>query len=343
MLPSKNYSLQEIAHAIGATVHGDTNYIISGINSLAEANAKQISFLDNPKYQPQLATTHAGAVILAAEHLSECPSNALVTPQPYVAYAKIAQLFWAKPKPTIGIHPTAIIHETAQIKKGVSIGPYAVIGQGVIIGENSVIGSHCSIDNDCEIGESTELAARVTLYYQVKIGNHCIIHSGVVIGSDGFGFAPNQSTYEKIPQLGRVIIEDHVEIGANTTIDRGALSDTFIAAGVKLDNQIQIGHNVKIGANTVIAGCTGIAGSTEIGKNCMIGGATGIAGHIKISDHVMLTGMAAVTNSIHDPGVYSSGTGLLPRAKWQKVVARLRHLNDLAKTVQKIKKVFEEN
>jgi UDP-3-O-[3-hydroxymyristoyl] glucosamine N-acyltransferase len=330
----KTYTLQALADFLRAKVHGDPHKIIHGVAALADANAHQISFLDNPKYQPQLKTTHAGAVILAEKYLHDCPGNALITEQPYVAYAKVAQLFWEKPRPVAGVHPTAIIDASAEIGAHVSIGPYAVIGRRVKIFEGAIIGAHGVIGDDCIIGAHTELAARVTLYHQVHIGEYCVIHSGVVLGSDGFGFAPQANGYEKIPQLGKVIIADHVEIGANTTIDRGALNDTIIDRGVKLDNQIQIGHNVKIGENTVIAGCTGIAGSTEIGKNCMIGGAVGIAGHIKIADQVMLAGMAMVTHSIDQAGIYASGTGLLPRAEWQKCVVRFRQLNSLAKTVQ---------
>jgi UDP-3-O-[3-hydroxymyristoyl] glucosamine N-acyltransferase len=338
MSHSKSYTLAEIAEKLGVKVHGNPNHEIQGIAALNEAALHQISFLDNPKYQPQLLNTKAGAVILAEKYLADCPTNAIISEHPYVTYAKAAQLFWHKPEPYIGIHPSAIIDETAFIGKDVNIGPFAVIGRRTKILDGAIIGAHCVVSDDCEIGEDTELMPRVTLYHEVSVGAQCLIHSGVVLGSDGFGFAPSKEGYEKIPQLGGVKVGDKVEIGANTTIDRGALSDTVIAKGVKLDNQIQIGHNVKIGENTVIAGCTGIAGSTEIGSNCMIGGGSCINGHIKITDQVMLLGMTGVINSINAPGVYGSATPLLPRTEWQKVAVRIRQLNDLAKTVQTLKK-----
>jgi UDP-3-O-[3-hydroxymyristoyl] glucosamine N-acyltransferase len=338
MRSSTSYTLGALADLLGATVIGDANRLVTGLNTLALANADQITFLDNPKYQSQLPSTQAAAVILAEAFAGACPTNALVVAEPYVAYAKTAQLFWVKPKPYPGIHPTAIVDPSACIADQVSIGPYTVIGAGVTLYDHCIIGAHCVIGDDCQIGAHAELAARVTLYHQVTLGARCMVHSGAVIGSDGFGFAPHQASFEKIPQLGGVVIGDDVEIGANTTIDRGALNDTVIERGVKLDNQIQIGHNVKIGEHTVIAGCTAIAGSSEIGKHCMIGGAACVSGHVKIADYVMLAGMSAATNSITQPGVYASGTGLLPRADWQKSVVRFRQLNEIAKTVSALKK-----
>lgn len=341
MTSAKSYTLGALADLIGAKLVGNADQVITGLNALSSASNQQISFLDNPKYQSQLPDTKAAAVILAEASLNACPTNALVVAEPYVAYAKVAQLFWVKPKAFPGIHPTALVDDSASIGAHVSVGPYAVIGADVIVDDHCVIGAHCVIGDGCKIGAHSELAARVTLYHQITLGTHCFIHSGAVIGSDGFGFAPHKGGYEKIPQLGGVHIGDQVEIGANTTIDRGALTDTIIESGVKLDNQIQIGHNVKIGAHTVIAGCTGIAGSSEIGKHCMIGGGAGVAGHLKIADYVLLTGMSMTTHSITQPGVYASGTGLMPRADWQKSVVRFRQLNTLAKTVQELKKLLD--
>jgi len=338
MLSPNSYTLSMLADLLGATVIGDANRRVTGLNTLALADGEQITFLDNPKYQAQLPTTQAAAVILAEAFVQACPTNALVVAEPYVAYAKVAQLFWVKPKPFVGIHPTALIDPSTSIGDQVSIGPYVVIGPNVTLHDHCIIGTHSVLGAGCQIGAHSELAARVTLYHEVTLGARCMLHSGVVIGSDGFGFAPHQAGFEKIPQLGAVVIGDDVEIGANTTIDRGALSNTVIGNGVKLDNQIQIGHNVTIGAHTVIAGCTAIAGSSEIGSHCMIGGAACVAGHVKIADRVILAGMSAATNSITQPGVYASGTGLLPRADWQKSVVRFRQLNELAKTVHALKK-----
>jgi UDP-3-O-[3-hydroxymyristoyl] glucosamine N-acyltransferase len=336
-----SYSLQALADHVHGTVHGDAELVIHSLATLASASMGQLSFFDNPKYLPQLQVTQAGAVIVAAKDLTSCPTAAIVVDNPYLAYAKIAQLFWRKPKPSVGIHPTAIIHPSVQLGANVSIGPYVVIEADVVIGDEVVIGAHSFIGEACHIGSQSEFAPRVTLYHGITLGTDCVLHSGVVIGSDGFGFAPHAGGFEKIPQLGGVRIGDRVEIGANTTIDRGALEDTVIGEGVKLDNQIQLGHNVKIGAHTVIAGCTGVAGSAEIGSRCMIGGAAAIGGHIKIADQVMVTGMAMVTHSITEPGVYASGTGILPRKEWQKCTVRFRQLNELAKTVAELKKTVQ--
>ena len=338
------YTLQVLADHVCGTVHGDGAVLFSGLATLEAATGDQLSFFNNPKYQEQLAKTQAGAVILAAKDLAHYPgANAIVVGNPYLAYAKIAQLYWQRPKPYTGIHPTALVHPSVKLGHGVSVGAYAVIEANCVLDDEVIIGTHCVIGAECQLGARTELAARVTLYYKVSLGQRCMVHSGVVIGSDGFGFAPHEGGFEKIPQLGNVRIEDDVEIGANTTIDRGALDDTWIARGVKLDNQIQIGHNVKIGEHTVIAACTGIAGSADIGAHCMVGGASAIGGHLKIVDRVMLIGMSMVTNSILEPGVYASGTGLLPRKEWQKSIARYRQLDKLARSVHELKKQAEEN
>ncbi len=344
VMTSVQYSLRALADHVGGVVHGDASLSLHGLASLEQATARQLSFYNNAKYQGQLTATQAGAVILHNNDLSLYPGkNAIVVANPYLAYAKIAQLFWRRPKASAGIHPTALIHPSVQLGYDVSVGPYAVIDAHCVLGDHVVLGAHSILGEACVIGADTELAARVTLYFGVTLGQRCMIHSGVVIGSDGFGFAPHAAGFEKIPQLGKVLIQDDVEIGANTTIDRGALDDTQIASGVKLDNQIQIGHNVKIGAHTVIAACTAIAGSANIGAHCMIGGASAIGGHLTIVDQVMLIGTAMVTNSINEPGVYASGTGLLPRKEWQKSAARYRQLDALARSVNRLKKQVEES
>lgn len=339
-----SYSLQALAQHVCGTVQGDEALLIHGLATLDAAQADQLSFYNNPKYQGQLATTQAGVVILAAKDLPHYRgANALVVGNPYLAYARIAQLYWQRPPAYHGIHPTALLDASVSVGRDVSVGAYAVVAANSVLHDGAVIGAHCVIGEDCQIGAMTQLAARVTLYYGVSLGQRCMVHSGAVLGSDGFGFAPHEGGYEKIPQLGKVVIGDDVEIGANTTIDRGALDDTVIANGVKLDNQIQIGHNVKIGEHTVIAGCTGIAGSADIGAHCMVGGASAIGGHLKIVDRVMLVGMSMVTNSILESGVYASGTGLLPRKEWQKSTVRFRQLDKLARSVMELKKRAEES
>lgn len=329
------YPLLEIAEKVGAKVHGDGAHLISHCASLQNADASAISFLDNPRYRHYLHGTHAGAVILRQEELEHCPTNALITHDPYFTFAKVAELYAPKITYAPGIHSSAIIGEGCQIDPSAYIGPYSVLEAQVTIGEHTVIKGQCFIGNNTNVGNHTFLHPQVTIYHDTIIGAHCLIHSGVVIGSDGFGYA-KAKTWHKIPQLGRVVIQNHVEIGANTVIDRATLETTVIHEGVKIDNLVQVAHNVKIGEHTAIAGCVGIAGSATIGKHCLIGGATGVGGHIEVTDNVAITGMTMVTKSITEPGVYSSGTGLQKNAQWRKNVARFHHLNELALKVKNL-------
>lgn len=322
-------TLGELAEHIGARLLGDPSGIIYGLNSLQAATQGQLSFLDNSIYRKFLPTTKASAVILTKDDVSICPCNALVVDDPYFAYAKVAELFIKSSKKIATIHPSVIIGEHCQIDPSVDIAPYVVIEEGVKIGKNTVIGPGTVIGRDCIIGEGCRIAANVTLYHETQIFNRVIIHSGAVIGADGFGNVERKGVWYKVPQLGRAVLHDDVEIGANTTIDRGALTDTVIGKGVKLDNQIQIGHNVHVGEHTAIAACTGIAGSTHVGSHCKIAGAVGISGHLEVADYSVITGMAMVTNSIKTPGVYSSGTGLMSNQEWKKNAVRFRQLDKL--------------
>jgi UDP-3-O-[3-hydroxymyristoyl] glucosamine N-acyltransferase len=315
------YKLSQLAELLDAELHGDPNCVITGIATLQSANAQQISFLDNVRYRKYLSTTQAAAIILAPNELEHCQTHALVSKNPYLAYAKVAALFDPAAQAKPSIHPTAVIEENCQIH------PTAIIGAGCVIGQGSHIGAH------------SRLWANVTIYHGVRIGERAIIHSGVVIGSDGFGFAQDKGVWRKVPQIGGVIIGDDVEIGANTTIDRGALENTIIENGVKLDNQIQIAHNVIIGAHTAIAGCVGIAGSTTIGKYCMIGGKASIGGHLTIADKVMIAGGSGIAKSITDPGVYSSALPAEPAAAWRKNLARIYQLDDNARRLRELEKV----
>jgi len=337
-MQKKSYTLIEIAEFLSAPLHGEKKCLIEGLATIQNAGPKKISFIDNPRYRKYLAATKAAAVIISPALLEECTTNAIVTENPYLAYAKLAQLFSYKQNTKRGIHPSAIIGKHCDIAASASIAPHAVIGDYVTVGENAVIGAGCVVGEHVSIGKNTFIYSNVSIYHHVKIGERVIIHSQAVIGSDGFGIAKDQEGWNKIPQLGGVIIEDDVEIGAGTTIDRGAIEDTWIKQGVKLDNQIQIGHNVIIGKHTVIAGCTGIAGSTTIGEYCMIGGGTGIGGHLNIVDHVSLTGMAMVTRSLDKPGVYSSGTGLQTNEAWRKSAVRFRQLDTFAERLNKLEK-----
>lgn len=333
------HTLEKLATLINAQLQGDPKCQISGIAPLDHAQAGQISFLANPQFRQYLPSTQASAVILSSKEANKCVVNALITDNPYLGYAKIAALFTPPINVAAGIHSTAIIGKNCQIDSSVSIGAHCVIGDQVKIGKNSIINSGCHIGNDTSIGEHCHLLAKVILYHGVHIGDRVVIHSGVVIGSDGFGLAKDEkNVWCKIPQLGGVIIGNDVEIGANTTIDRGALDNTVIEDGVKLDNLIQIAHNVHIGAHTAIAGCTGIAGSARIGKYCMIGGGASIVGHSEIADNVVLIGTATVERSIDQPGVYGSGLGILPFRILKRLGFRFRQLDDMARRLDNLEK-----
>lgn len=341
-MSKKSYTLTELAKLLNAQIRGDADYQISGIAPLDRAQANQISFLSNSQFRSHLINTNAGAVIVTADEATHCPSNALIMKDPYLGYAKVATLFVTAPMHQPGIHATAAVGENSQIHPSVHIAAHCVIGNNVSIGENSVIKAGCVIADNCVIGKQTRLEANVTLYHDIQIGERVIIHSGVIVGSDGFGMANDNGVWQKIPQLGTVIIGNDVEIGANTTIDRGALNNTVIENGVKLDNLIQIAHNVTIGAHTAIAACTAIAGSATIGKHCMIGGGSSIVGHIEIADQVILVGTSVVEKSIKEAGIYGSGTGLLPFRELKRNVVRFRQLDDIVRRLQKLEKVQNE-
>lgn len=331
-------TLGQLAEALGATLKGPEALQITGLGTLQEAGPGQLTFLANPQYRKYLDNCQAGAVLLKAADAESFAGNALVVADPYLAYARISHLFDPKPKAVAGIHPSAVVAEDAQVDASASIGPFAVIESGARIGANVSIGAHCFIGARCVVGEGGWLAPRVTLYHDVTIGKRVVIQSGAVIGGEGFGFANEKGIWRKIAQIGGVTIGDDVEIGVNTAVDRGALSDTRIGDGVKLDNQIQIAHNVQIGDHTAMAACVGISGSTRIGKHCMLAGGVGLVGHIDVCDNVFISGMTMVTRSITEPGSYSSGTAMQPLADWRKSAARIRHLDDMAKRLQQLEK-----
>jgi len=329
-----SYTLLEIADKIGATVDGDGSCIINSLATLTNGNAGQIAFLSNVKYREQLAGTQASAVIIAPDCLDDCPTNALIMANPYMGYALVAQLLDTTPKTAQNIHPSAVIDASASIAENVSIGANAVIESGVELSQGVSIGAGCFIGKDTKIGCYTSLWANVTVYHRVVIGEHCLIQANTVIGSDGFGYANHQGKWLKIPQLGAVNIGNNVEIGASTTIDRGALDDTIINDNVILDNQIQIAHNVVIGEGTAMAACSVIAGSTVVGKNCTMAGLVGVNGHINIVDGCVFTGFAMVTKNITQAGVYSSGLPAQPNKDWQKANARIRKLDVTNKKIK---------
>lgn len=334
-------TLADLASKLNATLNGDGNTVIQAVQTLQHAQAGEISFLANPSYRSQLATTQASAVIVAEKLAAEAPCATLVVANPYYAFALVTQLFDNRPQPSQRIHPSAVVAATAQLGEGVSVGVNAVIGEHCVIGRNCEIGAGTVIGDHSLLGDNCLLHANVTLYHNVVLGQRVTIHSGTVIGADGFGFAPNAGKWEKIAQLGGVEIGNDVEIGANTCIDRGALDNTLIGNNVILDNQIQIAHNVSIGDGTAIAACTGISGSTKIGKNCTIAGGVGINGHIEIADGVHLAGMAMISGSITQSGAYASGTSYMPYHEWRKNAVRFRQLDSLAKRIKQLEKQQE--
>ena len=326
-------TLGEIAARLGGEAIGEAAEKLTGVATLDSAGPAQIAFLANPKYRSRLGQTRAGAVILGPGDRDLVQIPRIVTDNPYAYYARTVALFFPEEPAVPGIHGTAQVHPdaivapSAEIAAYVVVGPQARIGDGVRLGAGTVIGARASI------GAGSRLHPRVSIYDGCTIGARCVIHSGVVIGADGFGMARGEGRWIKIPQVGSVVIGDDVEIGANTCIDRGALDDTVVEEGVKLDNQIQVGHNCRIGAHTVIAGCTGISGSVTIGRHCMIGGGAGLVGHISIADHVTISGMTLVTKNITQPGTYTSGFPALPHAEWLKNAVHLRRLHTLASRI----------
>lgn len=328
-----------MAQRIGGEVYGDAECVITGIATLQKAQPGDITFLAHPRYRKYLNATTATAVILSAQDRAACPVAALVVDNPSIGYVHVAALFNPKPFAEQGIHPSACVHPSSRIHESAWIGPQCVIEGGVEIAADVTLGPGCIIGENTVIGQGSRLVARVTLCHGTHIGRRVLIHPGAVIGSDGFGLVNDGGAWLKVPQLGKVVIGDDVEIGANTTIDRGALNDTLLEEGVKLDNQIQVGHNVQIGAHTAIAGCVGIAGSTRIGKRCSIGGGVGVAGHLEIADDVHITGMSLVTKSISKPGVYSSSTPAEPNRLWYRNLARFRQLEDMARRLKALEKI----
>jgi UDP-3-O-[3-hydroxymyristoyl] glucosamine N-acyltransferase len=332
------HRLDELASRYGLERRGDAATVITGVATLADAGPRQLAFLANPRYAAQLATTHAGAVVLRAKDAGACPVPALIAVDPYLTFAHIAALFEQRPHPQPGIHPSAVVAPGARVSASASIGPLCVIGDGAAIGDGAELGPHCVVGRDCTVGAQSRLVARVTLVERVTLGRRVLVHPGAVLGADGFGLAFEHDHWIKVPQLGGLRIGDDCEIGANTTIDRGALGDTVLEEDVRLDNQIQIAHNVFVGAHTAMAGCSAVAGSARIGRHCLIGGSAGILGHLEVADRVTITAMSLVTHSIREPGEYSSGTALQDNRQWRRNAARLKHLDDYVRRLTALEK-----
>lgn len=333
------YTLGELAERLGARLTGDAGRQVVGLATLKEAGPDRVAFLANRAYLKDLADTRAAAVLLHPQHGESCPTARLELDNPYLGYAALSRLFDPLAgRPPAGVHAMASVDPTARLGERVEVGPGAVIEAGVSLGDDVIVGPGAVVGADSVIGAGSRLHANVTVCHGVVIGARAILHSGCVIGGDGFGFAHDGARWHKIAQLGGVVLGDDVEVGSCSSIDRGALGDTVIGHDVKIDSQVQIAHNVQIGDHSALAGCVGIAGSTRVGKHCMLGGGVGLSGHLTICDGVQVTGMSLVTNSITEPGVYSSGTGAMKNAQWRKNAVRFKQLDDIAKRLSRLEK-----
>ncbi len=335
-----SFTLAEIAARLGGDVLGDAQTRISQVASVGNAATGDITFLANPKFRSQLAACRASAVILRTDAVDDFDGARIVTANPYAYYARVATLLNPYRAGFSGIHPSAF--SESPVPPSASLGPNVVIGKGVTLGENVVLGAGCVVGDGASIGDGTVFHPRVTVYYGCQVGARCIVHSGAVIGSDGFGFAPDGQDWVKIPQIGRVRIGNDVEIGANTTIDRGAIDDTVIDDGCKLDNLVHVGHNCVIGRNSVLAGCVGVAGSTVFGEHCIVGGAGMISGHLNIASGTTISGGSTLMKSIAKPGVYTSVFPIDTHEDWLRNASHLRRLSKLADRIADLEKQLKQ-
>lgn len=333
--------LEELSARLAVPLRGDGTVVVSRVAQLAKAEPDSLTFLGDSKYREHLARTRAGAVILSEADAAEARVPVLVSDNPYLTYAKAARILHPDPPVIGGIHPSAVVDPSARIDPTAWIGPTSVVEANAVVGARVFIGPGCILGEGVSVDEDSRLVARVTLCAGTLVGKRALLHPGAVIGREGFGFARDGRRWIRIPQIGRAVLGDDVEIGANTSVDRGAIEDTLIGDGVKLDNHIQIGHNAVIGENTAMAANTGISGSTRIGRNCTIAGAVGMAGHLEIGDDVHFTGMAMVTRSFTEPGSYSSGIPAMPSGDWRRNVARFRHLDELARRVKQLEAAIQ--
>lgn len=342
---SVNLSLQQIVHQLGGLVSGNPNTVISRVGSLAFARAGAISFFTETKYSTQLNNTTASAVIIRPEYAELTKLPKIITDNPYAYFAKLSQLLNPENVSVIGVHPSSVIDESVQLPDDCSIGENVVLQANVSVGRNVSIGAGCVVERDTTISDNTVLESNVTIKHGSYIGKNCHLFSGCIIGNDGFGYAEESALdktkyWVKIPQIGRVVIYDNVDIGANTTIDRGAIDDTVIEEGVKLDNLIQIAHNCRIGAHSVVAGCVGIAGSAVIGKHCKIGGAAMILGHLTIADNVTISPGSMIMRSIHKAGTYTALMPFQEHDAWLKTAANIRHLSQLTDKIKDLEEAI---
>jgi len=336
-------SLGELATEFGCELVGDPEVRVDRVATLVNASPESVGFLASPAYRNELLSTRAAAVVLAEAEAGECPVATLISDDPYATYALIAGVLHPPAGHAAGIHSSAVIADSASISNSARISANAVIGQDCSIAEGVYIAPGCVLGERCSIGRDSQVLVNATLVEDVRIGERTIIHPGAVIGSDGFGNARRGSGWIKIPQLGGVVIGSDVEIGTNTTVDRGAIDDTIIEDGVRLDNLIQVGHNARIGAHTAIAGLTAIAGSATVGKRCMIAGLAGVIGHVTICDDVVITAQALITKDIHEPGVYSATFGAEKDKDWKRMIVRFRRSEALEKRVAELEAKVNKN
>jgi len=337
---------QRAGPGLAVRIEGNALHRVSAVAPLQAAQAADLSFLANPRYRPHAANTGAGALVLTAVDRAALfatgagPRALVICEAPYTWFAFAAQVLFPEEPATAARAPSAVVDPSARVEEGASIGPQAVIEAGVRIGRGAQVGAGCYLGPDVQVGAGSRLHPGVRVYHGCRIGARCIIHSGAVIGADGFGFAPYRGAWVKIPQVGIVAIGDDVEIGACSTIDRGAMGDTVIEDGVKIDNQVQIGHNCRIGAHTAIAGCVGIAGSTTIGRGCQLGGAAMIQGHITIADGCVVSGATAITRDLREPGFYTGIFPFMTNRKWERSAVLLRNLDELRERVRVLESRF---
>ena len=331
-------TLSELSRITGAELRGDPERIITHASTLQDADEGAISFLANRAYAGFLPGTQASAVILAPDDAPDCPCDCLVADNPYLAHARVMAALYPDQAPRPGIHPSAHVDATAQVADSAEVAANCYVGPGVVLGDGVFIGPGCVLLDDVFVGAGSRLVASVTLCAQTRLGQRCLIHPGAVIGSDGFGMANDKGAWVKIPQIGRAVLGDDVEVGSCSSVDCGAIGDTVIEDGVKIDSQVHVAHNVRIGKHTAMAGCSAIAGSAEIGAYCTLAGAAAVTGHVKLTDHVHISGMTGAMRSINKPGIYTATVPPMEHAAWLKNFARLRHLDDMVRRVRALEK-----
>lgn len=335
-------TLAELARRFGAELRGAGEAEINGVAALDRAGPDQLSYVSDRRHRRQLAGTRAGAVLLAAADAEGYRGNALLTDRPQLLFARIAALLHPRARPRPGIHPSAVVDAQARIAATAAVGPGAVVEAEATVGEEAEVGPGCYVGRGARIGARTRLVGHVWVGERCVLGQDSLVHPGVVIGADGFGLAKDGERWVKVPQLGRVVVGDEVEIGANSTIDRGALTDTEIGNGVKIDNLVQVGHNARIGEDSAIAGCVGISGSAVIGRRCALGGQVGVAGHLSIADDVQVLGTSLVAASITEPGTYSSALPAERADSWRRKAVRLRQIEELTQRLRRLEREVQE-